>query len=109
MDDTKSLAECGVVAGLAVVENGYDETAIISAVAADEIQQRAPELLVRAKEMLPRLPFDDVDVLLIDRIGKNISGTGMDTNVIGRKFNDHEATGDETPRVQRIIVTHQLS
>ena len=53
---------------------------------------------------MPRLPFERVDLLLIDEIGKNISGTGMDTNVVGRKFNDHIAAAeDEFPKVKRII------
>lgn len=98
------LERCRVVAGLAVVENGYDQTAVVEAAPRDRIYARERDLLALAKKLLPRLPFDDVDVLLIDEIGKNISGTGMDTNVIGRKFSDHCATGDETPRVKRIIV-----
>ena len=53
---------------------------------------------------MARLPFDLVDVLLIDRIGKNISGTGLDTNVVGRKFDDHKAVEGETPRVRNIVV-----
>ena len=56
------------------------------------------------QEWLPRLPFDQVDVLIVDEIGKNISGSGMDTNVIGRKRNDRRAMDDETPRVLRIFV-----
>ena len=44
-----------------------------------------------AKRLMPRLPFPRVDVLLVDRIGKDISGTGLDPNVVGRKFNDHKA------------------
>ena len=98
------LERCRVVAGLAVVENGYDQTAVVEAVPRDRIYARERELLTLAKKLLARLPFDDVDVLLIDEIGKNISGTGMDTNVIGRKFSDHRWTGEETPRVKRIIV-----
>ena len=53
---------------------------------------------------MPRLPFDAVDVLLIDRIGKNISGVGFDPNVVGRKFNDHQAVEGETPKVKRICL-----
>jgi hypothetical protein len=53
---------------------------------------------------MPRLPFREVDILVIDEIGKNISGTGMDTNIVGRKFNDHKAIADEWPKVRRIIV-----
>ncbi len=50
------------------------------------------------------LPFDEAELLLVDEIGKNVSGTGMDTNVIGRKHNDHTAIGDERPRIKYIFV-----
>ena len=53
---------------------------------------------------MPRLPFDDGDLLIVDEIGKNISGTGMDTNIVGRKYNDHAATGDEKPRLRYLFV-----
>jgi hypothetical protein len=98
------LAECKIVAGLAIVENGYDETALIAAVRPDEIEEREKELLRVAARLMPRLPFREVDILVIDEIGKNISGTGMDTNVVGRKFNDHAAVEDEWPKVRRIVV-----
>ncbi len=53
---------------------------------------------------MARLPFDAVDVLVIDRMGKNISGVGFDPNVVGRKFNDHQAVAGETPRIRRICL-----
>jgi hypothetical protein len=53
---------------------------------------------------MPRLPFDQVDLLVIDAMGKNISGSGMDTNVIGRKYNDHAAAEKEYPKVTRVFV-----
>jgi hypothetical protein len=98
------LAKCRVVAGLGVVENAYDQTALVRAVAPHEFEEREKELLVLAKEWIPRLPFKTADILLIDEIGKNISGTGMDTNVIGRKYNDHAAVEHEWPKVKRIVV-----
>jgi hypothetical protein len=98
------LAQCRIVAGLAIVENGYDETARIAALEPATIVEREKELLVLAKRLLPRLPFPRIDLLLIDRIGKDISGTGMDTNVVGRKFNEHEALEDEWPKARRIAV-----
>lgn len=98
------LARCRVVAGLAVVENAYDETAKIEAVAPDSFEAREKELLLLARQWLPKLPFRVADLLLIDEIGKNISGTGMDTNVIGRKYNDHAAREDEWPKCKRIMV-----
>ncbi len=70
------LESCRIVAGLAIVENGYDETAIIAGVAPGEFEAREKELLVLAKKLMPRLPFDHIDLLVIDEIGKNISGDG---------------------------------
>lgn len=98
------LRRCRVVAGLAVVENAYDETALIEAVAPEQFQSREKELLVLARRWMPRLPFQHVDLLLVDQIGKDKSGTGMDANVIGRKFNDHAAVENEYPKVRRIVV-----
>jgi hypothetical protein len=98
------LERCRIVAGLGIVENAYDETALIAAVAPRNFESREKELLVLAKKWLPKLPFKTADILIIDEIGKNISGSGMDTNVVGRKFNDHKAADDEWPKVMRIIV-----
>lgn len=98
------ISKCRILCGLAIVENAYDETARLAAVLPSEMEEREKELLVLAKEWLPRLPFNTADVLIVDEIGKNISGTGMDTNVIGRKFNDHEPRPDEWPKIKYIAV-----
>ncbi len=98
------LGRCRILAGLAVVENAYDQTARIEAVRPAEFEAREKELLVLARRLMPRLPFDRADVLLIDRIGKDLSGTGLDPNVVGRKFNDHKAIDDEWPKVRRIAL-----
>ena len=96
--------KCRVVAGLAIVENAYDETALIEAVAPAQFFEREKALLKLATQWLPRLPFASADLLIIDRIGKNMSGTGMDTNVIGRKYNDHAATEKDVACCRRIFV-----
>ena len=98
------LSQCGIAAGLAIVENGYDETAMLAAVAPSEFEEREKELLVQAKQWMPRLPFRSADLLLIDEIGKNISGTGMDTNIVGRKFLDHMAHENEYPKIRYIAI-----
>jgi hypothetical protein len=98
------LAKCRVVAGVAVVENAYDQTALIAAVTPYDFESREKELLALAKRWLPRLPFDRADLLLIDEIGKDISGTGLDTNVVGRKFGVHRADPGETPNIRMIAV-----
>ena len=98
------IEKCGVLLGLGIVENQYDQTALIEAVAPGDFLEREKELLVLAKRWMPRLPFESIDLLVVDRIGKDISGAGMDTNVIGRKYNDHRATDSERPRITRIYV-----
>jgi hypothetical protein len=98
------IKNCKVVAGLGIVENAYDETGLIAAVAPEQFFEREKELLVLAKQWLPRLPFRHVHLLIIDEIGKNISGTGMDTNVIGRKYNDHKATERDDTTVKTVFV-----
>jgi hypothetical protein len=101
---TKVLEKCNVIAGLAILENAYDETGMLAAVAPEDLLEREKELLVVAKQWMPRLPFGQIDLLVVDEIGKNISGSGMDTNVIGRKFRDHAATDKDSVRCKRIFV-----
>lgn len=101
---SRVLQECGVVGGLAIVENALDETALIEAVAPSDFAEREPELLKLACKWLPTLPFPETDLLIVDRIGKNISGVGMDANVIGRKYHDHMATENDIARCLRIMV-----
>jgi hypothetical protein len=79
------LANAPVAFGLGIVENGYDETALIEAVPPEKFEAREEVLLARARELLPRLPVREGDLLVIDEIGKDISGSGLDTNVAGRK------------------------
>ncbi|MHB8972180.1 MAG: nickel pincer cofactor-dependent isomerase, group 22 [Pirellulaceae bacterium] len=98
------LSRCNILAGLAIVENAYDETAQIAVVAPDEFETRERALLRQAREWMPRLPFDQADVLLIDEIGKDVSGAGLDTNVVGRKYLDHAARDDEHPKIKYIVV-----
>lgn len=98
------LGRCRVVGGLAIVENGYEQTARLEAVAPSDFETREKELLVLAKRLMPKLPFDRADILVIDEIGKNISGSGMDTNIVGRKYMDHQAAEEEFPKIRQIIV-----
>lgn len=98
------LEKCKVIAGLAIVENAYDETGLLEAVAPGDFFEREKELLTIAKRWMPRLPFDKVGLLIVDQIGKNISGSGMDTNVIGRKFNDHAASERDSVACKRIFI-----
>lgn len=98
------LKKCSVIGGLAIVENSYDETGMIEAVAPENFYEREKELLEIARQWLPRLPFPKIDLLIVDRIGKNISGSGMDACVVGRKFNDHAATERDVVACKRIMI-----
>ena len=84
------LARAHIGFGLGVVENGYDETAVVEAFNAEDLEAGERRLLKDAREWMARLPFSPIDVLVVEEIGKNISGSGMDTNVIGRPSNPHE-------------------
>jgi hypothetical protein len=79
------LERLSVLGGLAIIENARDETARIVPLRAAEILDREPALLEEAKRRMARLPFDPIDLLIVDLLGKDVSGAGMDTNVIGRE------------------------
>jgi hypothetical protein len=78
-------AKAPVAFGLATVENGYEETALLEGVRPEEFEPAEERLLVQARKWMARLPLQKGDLLIVDEIGKNISGSGMDTNVVGRK------------------------
>jgi|SRR5690625_1771634 len=73
-----------ILMGVGIVENAFEETAHLEVIPCTSIPEREKELLAYSKTLLPRLPVDDLDILFVDEIGKDYSGTGMDTNVIGR-------------------------
>jgi len=97
------LAEMPVVGGLAILENAYEETAELHGLLPEVFETEERRLQARAKELFPRLPVDNLDVLVVDEIGKNIAGTGMDSNVIGRMRLDGEPDF-YPPKIQRIVV-----
>jgi hypothetical protein len=102
-----TLRSVPLLCGVAIVENQTHQTARIEVVRPDETERREGELFAEAKRLMPRLPFDDIDLLIVDRIGKNISGTGMDTNIIGRGVHSYStALGDRNaaPHIGRIFV-----
>lgn len=97
------LQEANVVLGIAILENAYDQTARIVAVEPEDFEKVEPSLLEEARRLMPHLPFDKIDLLVVDEIGKNISGTGMDTNIIGRLMIRGEKEF-ERPEIDKIIV-----
>jgi hypothetical protein len=101
---TVVLEKCKVLCGVAIVENAYDETAHIEAVPPEKFYEREKELLKLARLGMPRLPFDEIGLLIVDEIGKNISGSGMDTNVVGRKFIGNPDEGRDDVRCKRIFI-----
>jgi hypothetical protein len=101
------LSKVPVVAGVGIVENHYDETAIIDGFLPNDILSGEMRLLRESKRMMARIPFDDVDVLIVDEMGKAISGTGMDTNVINRIF--HQATPEPSPQQFKRIYVRDLT
>jgi hypothetical protein len=90
-----------IIFGVALVENAYDQTCRIEVLPAEHIEAREEELLKEAKARLPKILFDQVDVLVIDYIGKNISGDGMDPNVTGRYPTPYAHGG---PDVSKMVV-----
>lgn len=78
------LKRAPIAFGVALVENQRDETQIIQAIPAAEIEATEYQLLRKAKSLFPQIPLDPIDLLIVDQMGKEISGTGMDQNVIGR-------------------------
>ena len=96
------IGKVNIPFGLAVIENAFEKTHTVEAVPGDAIMTREPELLKLAKSLMPRIKFDDIDVLIVEQIGKDISGTGMDTNIIAR--DSFGPLPGAVPRIQRIII-----
>ncbi len=96
------LAKAKIAFGLGIVENGYDETAHVEAFNAAHLEGGERRLLKMARENLARVPFAAFDVLIVEEMGKNVSGAGMDTNVIGRPSNPHEQFPND-PKILWIV------
>ncbi|MCY4070505.1 MAG: DUF2088 domain-containing protein [Chloroflexi bacterium] len=97
------IAHSNFVAGFGVVEDGYHRVAQLEGFTADTVVEGDQRLLRRSRELMPSLPVEDIDVLIIDEMGKNISGAGMDTNIIGRWMVEGEPE-PESPRIKRIAI-----
>lgn len=101
------LTHGNILLGLAIVENAYDQPMLVRAIRAPDIPAQEPALLDLARANMPALPVHRIDVLIVDQIGKDISGLGMDPNVIGRL----KIRGQPEPRSPdiRVITIHDLS
>jgi hypothetical protein len=100
---TVVLARARILGGLAILENSDGGLAQVVGLPPDGLVRGEEKLFLRARRWAPRLPFDDIDLLIVDEMGKDIAGTGMDTNVIGRRFSLIEKP-PARPRIARIFV-----
>ncbi|MCL5058344.1 MAG: hypothetical protein M1130_10235 [Actinobacteria bacterium] len=91
-----------IALGVAILEDSFENTMLIKAVPPSLFEETERELLAEARKLLPGIPFEDIDVLVVDEIGKNFSGTGMDTNVIGR-LRIQGVPEPAVPSVKRIV------
>ena len=102
------LDSAPVLGGLALIEDAFHQTVRITALHPGDFERGEEELLLVARELMPGLPFNEVDLLIVDRIGKNISGTGMDSNVVGRSVHGYSTLFAEqtasSPSVKRVFV-----
>ena len=98
------MKHCSILFGVGSVENGYGKVADICVAAAEDIEDREKKLFQFAKMLSPGLPFDEADIILIDEIGKEISGAGFDTRVVGR-IGLLGTPEPDKPRIKRIILS----
>jgi hypothetical protein len=97
------LKKVPILAGFAILENAYDETFKIVGAKIEKFAQVEKELLKECKQILPKLPVKNIDILIVQEMGKNISGTGMDTNVIGG-IKDFKKGEYEPPQIKKLLV-----
>jgi len=90
--------------GVGIIENAFHDTAHLEVVPKEELPKREEELLVNATEWMPKFHLQEIDVLIVDEIGKNISGSGMDPNIIGRSSSSEFFTFEQAPPIRRIVV-----
>ena len=100
-----TLAKKNILCAVGLIENAYHETAQLEVLHKNEVLDREPALLKRAWELMAKLLFDELDVLIMDEIGKNISGTGFDTNVVGRYNTPYASGGPKITRVTALDIS----
>ena len=101
----KVMQHANLLFGVGTVENGYGQTAHIGVGLKENIEKMEKALLTSAKAYTPALPFDEADIILIDEMGKEISGTGFDTKVVGRIGLPLVTAEPERPKIKRIVVS----
>ncbi len=102
------LQNAPILGGVAILENQFHDTARLLVIPREEMETAEDALLVEARGLMPLLPFDEIDLLIVDRIGKNISGAGMDPNVINRSVHGYDSlpmrSDRPAPFIRRIFV-----
>jgi hypothetical protein len=98
------LSSGKILGGLAILEDAWHNTAHLEAVRVDGMESREEELLALTKSWMARIPVDRLDLLIIDQIGKDISGAGMDTKVVNRGVQGQYNPWPDAPRIERIFV-----
>jgi hypothetical protein len=99
------LCKKNILCAVGIIENAYHETAEIEVLKPFDIESKEPQMLKRAWELYPKLFFDKLDVLILDEIGKDISGTGFDTNVLGRYHTPYASGGPDIARIAALDIT----
>lgn len=97
----------GILGALALIENERDQTCFVEAIPARILERRDGELLIHAKSRMPSIPLDAMDLLIVDRLGKNISGSGMDTNITGRHGSTAKTGGPDVSRLVALGLTEE--
>src|ERR1700693_5993671 len=98
------LASGKILGGLAILEDANHDTAQLTAVPVEEMERKEEELLALVKSWAARIPVSALDILILDEIGKNISGAGMDTKVVNRSVHGEYNPWPNTPRIERIYI-----
>lgn len=100
-----ALRHLNIVGGIAAIENGYDQLADVYVLRKDEIESEEPKILERARTMVPRIPFDHIDTLIVQEMGKEISGSGMDPAIVGRPINNQPNVGPDVKALGILSLT----
>lgn len=93
------LAHSNILFGVALLETAYDETCRVVVLTSEEIPEKEPFLLLEAKALMPKIMFESIDVLIVDKIGKNFSGDGMDPNITGTFVTPYASGGVKSQKV----------
>jgi hypothetical protein len=101
------IAKTPIIFGVGTIENAFDRPVKVVAIPAERLADEEPKLLLEAKALMPKILFDPLDVLVVDEIGKDISGDGMDPNITGRFATPYASGGVEAARTVVLGLTEK--